>query len=568
MSATETGMQQKAGTNYDGPAPVDVAPVATMPAGAYASLASKLANLGLQSATPPKKQTTTGAMANATVASTSTPSTASSLSTPSTATALTSLPGAPNLSIIILDSGALLTSGSASLHGAAGFELLARLWSENAHANSGSGPRFVTVPAVIAELRDEASRARMAALPFKIEIMTPQQEAIREVYRFASLTGDAAVLSTTDVHILALTYQLEMQHNGRTFIRTEPKRSKAMDAISAAVSGQGATATATTTATTATTTSTTSTHPATASTTAPSQTDAPSVTAAPAATTDAAATKETPSSDSAEQISEQQEQHTVNDEDDDEDEEQEPAGAGATTTTDAAASSQATESESKQPGANDGDDDGEGEWITPQNIHRHRQGAGRGDSKSSEPESTIAMITTDYSMQNVGLQMGLRQLSIRGRSIRSIRHFMKRCHGCGCMCSDLSKVFCPTCGHHTMIRVSLTINRGGVVRFWHGPRVLTKKGTVYSIPRPRAGRHANNLKLAEDTVDERIRKGGGHNWGAANRKEKKPSQLFEDSLEFGMARSGPSNNENVYGYGRRNPNAHNGRGQKKKKNRK
>jgi rRNA maturation endonuclease Nob1 len=98
-------------------------------------------------------------------------------------TALTS-ESHPGPRIVVLDSGALLSSGSAQLHAtSAGFELLARLYRESSAASTeGDAPpiRFVTTAAVLAELRDEKTRAMMAALPFQIEVLSVNPDAIRE----------------------------------------------------------------------------------------------------------------------------------------------------------------------------------------------------------------------------------------------------------------------------------------------------------------------------------------------------------------------------------------------------
>jgi RNA-binding protein NOB1 len=225
------------------------------------------------------------------------------------------------------------------------------------------------------------------------------------------------------------------------------------------------------------------------------------------------------------------------------------------------------EAETKEEAATEKDDgdDGEGAWITPANLHKQI----RPPVKPTEPESTIAVITTDYAMQNVLLQLGLRLLNLRGRSIRSIRNWQKKCHACGTLSPDMSREFCSACGGHTMIRVNVTVNKAGLVRYWHGSRHLNLRGTIYSIPMPRAGRHANNLKLSEDVIDERIRKGGGlmgrTGDGGKARGEKTPSQLFDDGIEFGLGKTGPNSNDHVFGYGRKNPNAKGPGGKKKGK---
>lgn len=66
-------------------------------------------------------------------------------------------------------------------------------------------------------------------------------------------------------------------------------------------------------------------------------------------------------------------------------------------------------------------------------------------------ESSVACITTDYAMQNVILQLGIRLLSTNGLAIRTLRYFLNRCHACNTTIKDMEKVFCPDCGNHTMV---------------------------------------------------------------------------------------------------------------------
>jgi RNA-binding protein NOB1 len=438
------------------------------------------------------------------------------------------------------------------------------------------------------------------------------------VHRFAQLTGDAKTLSATDVQIIALTYQLEKQYNGTHFLKTEPvrsergteqrgdafgeggsirlnvfhlfcfsalvslqKRGRAMDAVSAAAAhGTAAAATAASRAAIAANAAA-----------AASQTEVDNSAAAPsaAATEPVSAASETTAATEPEVVEvPQHEEHESDDEEDVKEaaEAAAAAAAAAAASTGAAAGSSAAAPsvdsngavftvpfESKEAttaaagaAAAEGDDnDGEGSWITPSNLHQHR-GPARAPTGPFEAESAIACVTTDYAMQNVLLQLGARLLSLRGRSIRSLRSWMKKCHACDALSADLSREFCDRCGHHSMIRVQVTVNRAGLVRFWHGTRHLNLRGTIYSIPRPKGGRHANNLLLSEDMVDERIKKGGGGGgWAKPGKgQDKTPNQMFQDSIEFGIGRTGPGGGQNQFGYGKRNPNAHSGHAQKKK----
>lgn len=409
--------------------------------------------------------------------------------------------------------------------------------------------------------------------------------------RFAQLTGDAKALSATDIQVIALAYQLEKQYNGMHFLKSEPvsdassrrvwafgmsarctvrsfiplvaalfcfigtqRRGKAMDAaVAAATHGTAAAATAASRAAAqdASATAASASVPAVAAPEAQAETPAESAEPATAATADSAAPAEA-----------EEPQHEEHESDDEEEEDAASAAAAAPAAASADGAASAASSESKEA---DDDNDGEGAWITPANLHKQA----RPVAAPAAPESSIACITTDYAMQNVLLQLGARLLNLRGRSIRSIRTWMKKCHACDALSTQMEREFCERCGNHTMLRVNVTVNAAGLVRFWHGTRHLNLRGTVYSIPMPRAGRHANNLKLSEDVVDERIRKGGFAGAARGPRGEgKSAAQMFQDSIEFGLGRTGPNTNEATFGYGRKNPNAHSGHAQKKKKGKK
>src|SRR2546423_14375612 len=69
---------------------------------------------------------------------------------------------------------------------------------------------LVTTPSVIAEIRDPTARTRVENLylPF-ITLRSPKPESIKFLKDFARKTGDAVVLSHTDIEVLALAYDLE-----------------------------------------------------------------------------------------------------------------------------------------------------------------------------------------------------------------------------------------------------------------------------------------------------------------------------------------------------------------------
>ncbi|CAH2080162.1 unnamed protein product [Thlaspi arvense] len=82
--------------------------------------------------------------------------------------------------------------------------------------------KFVTVPEVLSEIRDPASRRRLAFIPFTIETMEPSPESLSKVGKFARATGDLQTLSDVDLKLIALTYTLEAQVHGTKNLRDIP----------------------------------------------------------------------------------------------------------------------------------------------------------------------------------------------------------------------------------------------------------------------------------------------------------------------------------------------------------
>mmetsp|Transcript_24601 Transcript_24601/g.34718 ORF Transcript_24601/g.34718 Transcript_24601/m.34718 type:complete len:743 (+) Transcript_24601:123-2351(+) len=108
---------------------------------------------------------------------------------------------------LVIDSGPIIRlSGLASLYGRA--------------------QKYYTVPAVMQEIRDTKARQHLQTLPFDITLQEPTPEGIQAVTQFARQTGDYPSLSTVDLQVLGLVYDLEKIycHGNVEHIRTTPKR--------------------------------------------------------------------------------------------------------------------------------------------------------------------------------------------------------------------------------------------------------------------------------------------------------------------------------------------------------
>jgi RNA-binding protein NOB1 len=65
----------------------------------------------------------------------------------------------------------------------------------------------------------------------------------------------------------------------------------------------------------------------------------------------------------------------------------------------------------------------------------------------------VRVVTADFAMQNVLLQIGIRVVGTGGRMVRGVKTFVLKCHSCFKICMDATREFCPHCGNHTMMKV-------------------------------------------------------------------------------------------------------------------
>ncbi|KAI7823824.1 Nin one binding Zn-ribbon like-domain-containing protein [Gamsiella multidivaricata] len=410
--------------------------------------------------------------------------------------------------------------------------------------------KFYTIPEVLNEIRDRQARNDLAMLPFDIQVINPTEASVRAVAAFSRKTGDYAVLSATDLRVLALTYQLELENCGMKRIRTEPHRPNVQ---------------------------------------AGNKKPAP-----PKRTKHSAKeiTGDFEEDESTEQTKEGQEQQETNEqgntvlveESDDEDEDEvqvqditdkldnmstaetaveEQQAKSSTTVTasesveaseDSTANAEVNEGEEKVEGQGNEDDDDDGEWITPENVKKFkRHGTLKSKKKVRQPQfMQVACTTGDYAMQNVLLQMGLNLLSIDGLRISKVKSWVLRCHACTKVTSDMEKKFCPSCGNSTLMRTSTSTDQNGNVKYYLKKNmVYNLRGTKYSIPAPKGGRKNNDLILREDQREYELSM-------KFQRRQKKIDafdpdyvpRLLEGQIDVRNPFGAP-----VIGYGKRNPNA-------------
>lgn len=177
------------------------------------------------------------------------------------------------------------------------------------------------------------------------------------------------------------------------------------------------------------------------------------------------------------------------------------------------------------------DDDDEG-WITPQNIHKFYKKPNRVTTQKIVGDRiTVACMTSDFSIQNCLLQMGLFVISpIDGLMIKHAKKIALRCHACFKVFHDLTKIkgdFCPHCGNlDTLKRVQYFVNKKGEKRvIINFKRPIRVKGTNKQLPRPKGGKHTQNPIL---TADQKVRKNKQNKFVVDEKKQITADHILND----------------------------------------
>lgn len=341
----------------------------------------------------------------------------------------------------------------------------------------GQSRELITTPTVLSEIRDADARRRIETLylPFVTQ-RSPKPSSLGLVAEFAKKSGDRAVLSRTDLEILALAYEVECELNGGDWRLRKVPGQKGINGVP------------------------------------PAKTQEDKETEEVKREEDkgsGAQTQESGSADGAVEAVTTELEATTLDGGDNTSEENPPtqtAGAEQDSTADTAGG---LEGEAFDDGEEIHESDSEADgWITPSNIKkRQAKDAPIAGGSSSEPQTMqVATITTDFAMQNVLLQMNLNLLSTSTlQRIRHLKSYILRCHGCFSTTRDMSKQFCPRCGQATLTRVSCSTSANGEFKIHLKKNMQwNNRGNRYSVPKP----------TTSNSSGKRKGKGGGKGgWG-------------------------------------------------------
>lgn len=380
------------------------------------------------------------------------------------------------------------------------------------------GKNIYTIQNVVSEIRDKATRRRLAVLPYELRFKEPFPEYVRLVTEFSKKTGDYPSLSATDIQVLALTYQLEAEFVGVSHLKQEPEKVKVSSSIQ---------------------------HPET-----PlhiSGFHLPSKPKLPRETVEHGHPADEP--EDLEFSSFMFWRNPLPNIDYDLQELMTGRGENVP--------SEEDKEENRFEERKDEGSDDDGGWITPSNIKQIQREL---EQCTIPKDVRVGCVTTDFAMQNVLLQMGLHVLAVNGMLIREARSYILRCHGCFKTTSDMSRVFCSHCGNKTLKKVSVTVSDDGSLHmhFSRNPKVLNPRGLRYSLPSPKGGKYAINPHLTEDQRFPQLR---------LSRKARQKTDVFAPDYVAGVSPFAENDissrsatlqiRDNTLGAGRRrlNPNA-------------
>lgn len=369
----------------------------------------------------------------------------------------------------------------------------------------GQSENLVTVTTIISEIRDAATRSRVETTlrPF-LTVRDPSPSSVKLVTEFARRTGDLAVLSRPDIQIIALAYEVECERNGgdwrlrrvpgqkglngappaktqvanlehapeeRTEQDSEPETNSAITRDGSKLETIDAV------------------NSQTVAVVSNGEGNQEAGDGLQANDLELSRSDQRSQTDSAEDIIEAVNNTSIN-------ASSESASEDFTPKIDSAHHSAESQDDSVS--------DSEG-WITQSNLKKQQTKDASGSTvQTPEPKTIqVAVMTTDFAMQNVILQMNLNLLSPSLNRVKHLKTFVLRCHACFQTTKQMDRQFCPRCGQPALTRVSCSTNANGEFRLHLKKNMQwNTRGDRYSIPKPVHG--ASN---------GRVQGGGKGGWG-------------------------------------------------------
>ncbi|KAH6638865.1 Nin one binding Zn-ribbon like-domain-containing protein [Boeremia exigua] len=371
-----------------------------------------------------------------------------------------------------------------------------------------SAEELYTTPAIISEIRDEATRMRVQTtlMPF-LKVRNPSPASYDAVIAFSKKTGDHAVLSRQDLGILALAYEIHCERNsGDWGLRSVPKgpiklrpeeeeeARKQQEAKAAAKAAQEQADLESGQIDEEDEWSTVTKSKKLKKSKGQNKKNKPEQAQTEEMILEQPATEAEPQQKPEEPVVQeavQEQPASLLTEEKPVEVESTSESAAESLEKDMTSLEISNEAQEPTPPASDDEDDNDGDWITETNLPEHqiKDSTIQASVRAQGPtQMDVATMTIDFAMQNVLLQMNLKLITTNMQRIKKLSSKVLRCHACFQIVKDMSKQFCPRCGGATLARVSCSTNAKGEFHI-HLAKNYTynKRGDKFSIPKPIAG---------------------------------------------------------------------------------
>jgi RNA-binding protein NOB1 len=350
---------------------------------------------------------------------------------------------------------------------------------------------LITVPAIVSEIKDAVTKSRVETLlmPF-LTIRTPSPAAMQFVTDFARRTGDLPVLSKPDLQIIALTYELECERSGGDAKLRRVPGQKGLNFQVEAREREMAEAAAAKAAEAKDESKLEVSPPEEQWETIPKKAkNVPKTVEQPVEAT------VQQGEEAQKEVTEALAQTSINDD----------TTTSQSTQAEPTSTAEPTQEDAAENEDDASDSDSDSGWITPSNLAQKQAEDALPEASPTTPQKKmqVAVLTTDFAMQNVILQINLNLLSTSLMRIKNVRSVVLRCQACFLVCKEMNKQFCPRCGKPSLTRVSCSTTASGEFKLHLKKNFqYNSRGDRFSIP-----------KAVHGSSNGRIKGGGKGGWG-------------------------------------------------------
>ncbi|CAK66979.1 unnamed protein product (macronuclear) [Paramecium tetraurelia] len=402
---------------------------------------------------------------------------------------------------------------------------------------------FVTHEAILTEVRDERARQKLQNFTYPLTFLTPSEKMIKIVKQFATQTSDIASLSPIDIELIALACTLIEENGQKDKLKLEPLKPLEFNKIKNVYGSKN--------------------HQQVEEEEEEEEVQKEENEQVQNKQQQTQQKQQEPENHETQQKSEEQEiqETTQKNEDNDDDsdgwEEVVPKKKYYNNQSKQNASQKPKQEEKQVQDQEEesSEDENEEEWINNTNIHEKLNEIQINPQDNQGNLFGVALLTTDFAMQNVLLQMGVPVLSTEGYMIKSARRFILECHICKTLVRDSTRLFCTNCGNNSLLKVSCSLESDGTIILYRKKNFkVNLRGTQYSIPQNLTKKDAPFIFCQDQLMKSGIQQQLARQRKQEELRYKKVMKTYENGIGFEDIDYKHPQQKITVGYGKLNPN--------------